>query len=62
MRESGKELRLANVLYVTGLKYNLISVSTMEDKGYEVNFHKGSMFFISTGSSKSIGKYKNRRG
>jgi hypothetical protein len=37
-RESGKPLHLSNVLYVPGLKKNLVSVSALEDKGYEVSF------------------------
>jgi len=37
-RESGKPLYLSNVLYVLGLKKNLVSVSALKDKGYEVSF------------------------
>ena len=37
-RESGKPLHLSGVLYVPGLKKNLVSVSALEDKGYEVSF------------------------
>ena len=33
-RESGKHLSFADVLYVLGLTKNLISVFSMEDKGY----------------------------
>ena len=33
-RESGKPLSFVDVLYVSGLTKNLISVSTLEDKGY----------------------------
>jgi hypothetical protein len=39
-RESGKPLRFTYVLYVPGLTKNLISVSALEDRGYEVNFRK----------------------
>ena len=35
-RESGKPFSFADVLYVPGLTKNLISVSTLEDKGYQV--------------------------
>jgi hypothetical protein len=37
-RESGKPLYLSNVLYVPGLKKNLVSVSALENIGYEVSF------------------------
>ena len=39
-RESLPPLAVSEVLYVPGLK-NLISVSTIEDKGYEVTFRGG---------------------
>jgi hypothetical protein len=50
-RESGKPLWFADVLYVLGLKKNLISISTLEDKGYEVKFHNGRLFVRPIGSS-----------
>jgi hypothetical protein len=37
-REFGKPLYLSGILYVPGLKKNLVSVSSLEDKGYEVSF------------------------
>ena len=37
-RKSGKPLSFADVLYVPGLTKNLISVSTLEDNGYQVSF------------------------
>ena len=40
-RESLSPLTVSEVLYVPGLKKNLISVSTIEDKGYEVTFKGG---------------------
>ena len=36
--EFGKPLNFADVLYVLGLTKNLISVSTLEAKGYQVKF------------------------
>lgn len=39
-REFGSPLHLKDVLYVPGLKNNLVSVSTLEDKGYEVIFQQ----------------------
>jgi hypothetical protein len=40
-RESLPPMILMEVLYVLGLKKNLVSVSTIEEKGYEVLFHDG---------------------
>ena len=37
-RQSGKPLSFVDVLYVPGLTKNLISVSTLEEKGYQVKF------------------------
>jgi hypothetical protein len=37
-RESGKPLIVRDVLYVPGMTKNLISVSTLEDRGYVVSF------------------------
>jgi hypothetical protein len=36
--ESGARLHVDEVLYVPGLKKNLLSVATLEDKGYWVIF------------------------
>jgi transposase InsO family protein len=43
-RESGKPLYLRDVLYVPRLKKNLVSVSVLEHKGYEVFFRQGKVF------------------
>jgi hypothetical protein len=40
-RESLPPMTLTEVLYVMGLKKNLVSVSTIEEKGYEVLFRDG---------------------
>ena len=53
-RESGKPLWSADVLYVSGLKKNLILVSTLEDKGNEVSFYNGRVFVRPTGSSEKM--------
>ena len=37
-RESGNPFLLKNVMHVPGLKKNLVSVSMLEDKGYDVVF------------------------
>jgi hypothetical protein len=42
---------LREVLYVPGLKRNLISVSSIEERGYEVLFHDGKVLLFPKGSS-----------
>jgi hypothetical protein len=41
--ESGGSFDVQEVLYVPGLKKNLLSISVMEDKGYEVNFGRAGV-------------------
>ena len=48
-RESLPSLTVLEVLYVPGLKKNLISVSTIEDNGYEVTFKGGQMIMYPMG-------------
>ena len=50
-RERGAPLTLTDVMYVPGLKKNLVSVAMLEDKGYDVVFSKGKAFLrhIATG-------------
>ena len=43
-REFGSPLTLKYVMYVLGLKKNLVSVSMLEDHGYDVIFIKGTDF------------------
>ena len=50
-RESGKPLLVEDVLYVPGMTKNLISISTLEDKGYIVTFERGK-FYIHPKDSK----------
>jgi hypothetical protein len=49
--ESGGSFDAQEVLYVPGLKKNPLSISVMEDKGYEVNFRKGQVFIRPEGAS-----------
>eukprot|EP00253_Pinus_taeda_P001893 PITA_01893 len=55
-REHGAPCTLTDVKYVLGLKKNLVSVTMLEDKGYDVVFSKGKMFLrhIATGQTKNI--------
>ena len=41
--ESGKHLKIMDVLYVLGLKKNLISISGLERKGFRVDFVDGQV-------------------
>jgi hypothetical protein len=52
--KSGGSFDVQEVLYVPGLKKNLLSISVMEDKGYEVNFWKGQVFIRPEGASPDI--------
>jgi len=56
-KEHGVPLTLINVMYVSRLKKNLVSVSMLDDKGYDVIFLKGKVFLlhIATGQGKKIG-------
>jgi hypothetical protein len=55
-RESGKPLSINDVLFVPGLTKNLIYVSALEDKGYEVTFRDGRVLIHPRGSNASMGK------
>ena len=43
---------MSNILFVPGLKKNLISVSALEDKGYVVAFSNGKVLIWENNSSK----------
>jgi hypothetical protein len=49
--ESGGSLEAQDVLYVPGLKKNLLSVSVMEDRGFVVMFKKGKVLICPEGAS-----------
>ena len=48
---------MTDVMYVSGLKKNLVSVAMLEDKGHDVVFSKGKVFLrhITMGQTKRIG-------
>ena len=50
-RESRHPLRFRDVHYVPGLRKNLISVSTIEDRGFEVRFYEGHVYILPKGAS-----------
>jgi hypothetical protein len=39
--DSDMKLKLEEVLYVPGMKRNLVSISALEDKGYKITFSEG---------------------
>jgi len=49
-REHGAPLTLTDVKYVLGLKKNLVSITMLEDKGYDVLFSKGKAFLRHIGT------------
>jgi hypothetical protein len=56
-RESGKPFQLKNVMHVPDLKKNLVSVTMLEDKGYDVVFSSGKPYLRhkAMGQVKKIG-------
>lgn len=50
----GIPLHLSDVLFVPGIKRNLISISTLEDKGYQVSFVEGKVLAWKKNSSIKI--------
>jgi hypothetical protein len=55
-RESLPPMLLREVLYVSGLKKNLVSVSAIEERGYEVLFRDGQVLLFPKGSSITLAK------
>ena len=53
-RESGKRLGFVDVLYVPRLTKNLISISTIEDKGFQVKFRDHRVYIMPKGSDRSL--------
>ena len=43
-RESGKPFQLKYVMHVLGLRKNLVSVTMLEDRGYDIVFSDGEIF------------------
>jgi hypothetical protein len=64
LRGSLARLYLSGVLYVPGLKKNLVSISTLEVKGYEVSFKDRRAYIkprgLSKGSEQIIGVRKDK--
>ena len=49
------------MLYVLGLTKNLISISTLEDKGYQVKFRDHRVYIRPKGSDRSLDRVIGRR-
>ena len=54
--ESNNLLHLNDVLYVPGMKTNLVSIFALEDKGYRVTFADGNVLALHKNSSISTTK------
>jgi hypothetical protein len=61
--DSDMQLKLEEVLYVPGMKRNIVSISALEDKGYKINFSEGRVLAWNKdshiSSSKVIGVREN---
>jgi hypothetical protein len=55
-RESLPSMSLTEVIYVPGLKKNLVSVSFIEERGYKVLFRDGQVILFPKGSSITLAK------
>ena len=56
-RESKPPLKVTEVFYVPGMRKNLISVSALEDRGYEVLFRGGQVLMYPRGApAEKIGR------
>ena len=60
-RESSKPLNFSDVLYVPGLTKNLISISTLEDKGYQVKFRDHRVYIRPKGLDRSLDRVIGKR-
>ena len=49
--DSGTDLKIIEIMYVLGIKKNLLSESTLEDKGFRVTFMEGKALLWHTDSS-----------
>ena len=54
--ESHPPLRFRDMYYVPGLRKNLISVSTIEDRGFEVHFREGRVYILPRGTNVALAK------
>ena len=49
-REPKPPLKVSDVLYVPGMRKNLISISALEDRGYEILFRGGQELIYPRGA------------
>jgi hypothetical protein len=49
--DSGKPMKMKKVLYVLGLKKNILSISTLDEKGYRVAFVDGQILMCPRGKN-----------
>jgi len=43
-KELGSPLRLKDVMFIQGLKKNIVSIAVLEDHGYNLILNKGNVF------------------
>jgi hypothetical protein len=48
---SGNSMKMKDVLYVPGLKKNLLFISSLEKKGFRVSFIDGEVLMLSKGET-----------
>ena len=49
--DSGKSMKMKDVLYVSGLKKNLLSISALDKKGFKVAFVDGKVIMWTKGKT-----------
>ena len=59
--ESNDTLHLSDVLYVPGMKRNIVSILALEDKGYKVAFSDGKLLAWQKNSSMVLALELNQR-
>ena len=55
-REPKPPFKLSNVLYVLGMKKNLILVLALEDRGYEILFRRGQVLIYPRGAPADLAR------
>ena len=55
-REPKPPLKVSDVLYVPGMRKNLISVSALEDRGYEILFSRGQVLIYPRGAPADLAR------
>ena len=59
--DSGNSMKMKDVLYVLGLKKNLLSISTLDKKGFRVSFVNGEVLMSQKGKTRGCSCDWSRR-